>query len=765
VLDGGQPGSQSRADQDEAPSRSRRPEQGRRAEPEIEPEIEPDEGRGAASGRGRQRGRDDRAARERPAERGQKGRPERSPRGRAAEPDEDDYYDGRGRIPRSRSDRRDEDEEAGRRRTARSGATRTTAGGSRVRATASGRRTESVGRKAAPRRVAGGRPVKAAPPPRQTTKRPPVVAAEPPKLANSTRRLRLGTVLALALFVTIGVRLVVMQVVESPAEAASLQEARKNRLTEIVLPAARGSILDRDGAVLAHSVEARYIYADPELVQDPVAVAAQLSPLLGIAASELIKDMTKGKRPGGGAIRFSYLARGVDVAVADKIAAMKLKGIREDRDERRDIPGADLASNLIGFTGEEHTGLEGLEARYDELLRGTDGERVFETGNPNVDNGDLAKEIPGGFHQETPAQNGTSLELTIDRDLQFEVQRFLSEDMQRVNATIGAAVVLDAQTGEVRAQASYPAYNAAKPFDSSPSDRDDVATSVVADPGSTHKAFTLAAALQEGVITPSSTITVGPALSRGGYTFADSHQQKAGTKLTIPGVLAYSSNVGTILIADKLGKDRLYAYQQKFGLGQATDEGMPGEAAGRLLTPAEWSGSASGSVPIGMSVDATLMQMVAGYATIANNGTYIQPHLITSTIAPDGTVKPAAAPETHRVLSPEIARQMRSMMEAVVDVKGATGTQAAVNGFRVAGKTGTGKMLTDGRYTTHNAGSFIGMAPADNPRFVIGVFADVPDGTGGDVAAPAFSKMMSFALLHYRVPPSATKPPSFKIYP
>ncbi|MDT5033378.1 MAG: hypothetical protein QOC94_3549, partial [Actinoplanes sp.] len=731
----------------------------------LAPEIEPDAGRGAARGRGRQRGRDDRAGRERPAERGQKGRPERSSRGRATGADEDDYYDGRGRIPRGRSDRRDEDEDAGRRRTARSGATRTTAGGSRVRATASGRRTESVGRKAAPRRVAGGRPVKVAPPPRQTTKRPPVVAAEPPKLANSTRRLRLGTVLALALFVTIGVRLVVMQVVESPAEAASLQEARKNRLTEIVLPAARGSILDRDGAVLAHSVEARYIYADPELVQDPVAVAAQLSPLLGIAASELIKDMTKGKRPGGGAIRFSYLARGVDIAVADKIAAMKLKGIREDRDERRDIPGADLASNLIGFTGEEHTGLEGLEARYDELLRGTDGERVFETGNPNVDNGDLAKEIPGGFHQETLAQNGTSLELTIDRDLQFEVQRFLSEDMQRVNATIGAAVVLDAQTGEVRAQASYPAYNAAKPFDSSPADRDDVATSVVADPGSTHKAFTLAAALQEGVITPSSTITVGPALSRGGYTFADSHQQKAGTKLTIPGVLAYSSNVGTILIADKLGKDKLYAYQQKFGLGQATDEGMPGEATGRLLTPAEWSGSASGSVPIGMSVDATLMQMVGGYATIANDGTYIQPHLIKSTIAPDGTVKPAAAPATRRVLSPEIARQMRSMMEAVVDIKGATGTQAAVSGFRVAGKTGTGKMLTDGRYTTHNAGSFIGMAPADNPRFVIGVFADVPNGTGGDVAAPAFSKMMSFALLHYRVPPSATKPPNFKIYP
>jgi len=158
------------------------------------------------------------------------------------------------------------------------------------------------------------------------------------------------------------------------------------------------------------------------------------------------------------------------------------------------------------------------------------------------------------------------------------------------------------------------------------------------------------------------------------------------------------------------------------------------------------------------------MQMVGGYAVIANDGTYIQPHLIKSTIDPKGNVNPAAAPETHQVLSPKIAQEMRSMMESVVDAKGATGTQAAVPGFRVAGKTGTGKMLTDGRYTRHNAGSFIGMAPADNPRYVIGVFADVPDGTGGDVAAPAFSKMMAFTLLHNKVPPSGTKPPNPKLF-
>jgi cell division protein FtsI (penicillin-binding protein 3) len=639
------------------------------------------------------------------------------------------------------------------------GRTRSAAGGRSENRSRTGR-DRTVASAAAPRRTAGGRPGAA-----RSRRSAAAVPAAPPKLASGTRRLRLATVLALTLFVTIGVRLVVLQVVESPDEAQRLLEQRQSRLTEVVLPAPRGSILDRYGAVLAHSVEARYIYADPELVQDPAGTALKLSPLLGVAPSKLMQLMMKKKRPGGGWSRFEYLARGVDIAVADQIAAMNLPGIRADRDERRDVPGADLAANLIGFTGEDHIGLEGLEARYDGLLRGTDGEKVYETGNPNAGHGELAKEIPGGYHRETPAQPGTSLTLTIDRDLQFEVQRYLSEYMRQVHASIGAAVVLDVHTGEVLTQASYPAYNAAKPFDARPVDREDVASSVVADPGSSHKPFVLGAALQEGVITPDSTITVGPALMRGGYRFQDTHPQPRGTKLTIPGVLAYSSNVGTILIGDKLGPQRIYEYQQKFGLGHASGEGMPGEATGRILAPDEWSGSASGSVPIGMSVDATLVQMAAAYAAIANDGMYVQPHLIKSTIAPDGMVTPAPAPETHEVLSPTVASQLRTMMEAVVDVQGATGTRAAVAGYRVAGKTGTGKRLIKGRYSRYNAGSFVGMAPADNPRFVIGVFADVPNGTGGTVAAPAFSKMMSFALAHYRVPPSGTKPPKFRIHP
>ncbi|GIE84916.1 penicillin-binding transpeptidase domain-containing protein [Actinoplanes regularis] len=598
-------------------------------------------------------------------------------------------------------------------------------------------------------------------PAREPARRPRPVPAEPPKLANSTRRLRLGTVLALSLFVMIGIRLVVLQVGTSAAEVDSLVKLREKRLSTVELPAARGSILDRDGWVLANSVEARYIYADPEnprLQNDIPATAAKLSPLLGVAASALAANMQR-KQVMGTWLRFRYLARGVDISVADKIEDLDLAGIYTHIDERRDVPAGDLAANLIGFTGEDQHGLVGLEARYDDLLHGTDGKRVFETGK-----GDLNLPIPGGYEQYTPAKPGSSLTLTIDRYVQWQAQKLLSAEAKKWDATVAGAVILDARTGEVVAQASYPTYNAAKPGDSEPAQRIDVPTAVVTDPGSSHKALVFGAALQEGLITPESTQVVAPAIERGDEPFRDSHPQPKGTKLTMAGILAYSSNVGTILIGEKLGKQKLYEYQQKFGLGRATGEGMPGEAPGLLLAPDDWSGSAYGSVPIGHSVSVTLVQMAAAYGVIANDGVYIQPHLIRSTVSGDGKVTPAAAPATHRVLDAKIAAQLRTMMEAVVEDNEGTGTKAQVPGYRVAGKTGTGKMVVDGEYTSHNASSFVGMAPAENPRYVIAVAMDVAKGTGGEVAAPAFAQMMSYTLSHYAVPPSTTKPPTFKIH-
>jgi cell division protein FtsI (penicillin-binding protein 3) len=238
---------------------------------------------------------------------------------------------------------------------------------------------------------------------------------------------------------------------------------------------------------------------------------------------------------------------------------------------------------------------------------------------------------------------------------------------------------------------------------------------------------------------------------------------RCGSHITLPGILAYSSDVGTITVASHMSPQTLYDYQRAFGLGSPTGEGMPGEASGLVQPPANWSGTSPGSIPIGLGVSVTPVQLAAVYATIANGGVYTPPQLVQATISPDGTEHPAAVPQSRRVLSTQNADILRQDLEAVVTVKGATGTRAAIPGYRVAGKTGTGLYVKDGKYAPGEVASFIGMAPADAPRFVIAVVAYTPAGNGGKVAAPAFQQMMQFALRHYRVPPTGTSPPTFAL--
>jgi cell division protein FtsI (penicillin-binding protein 3) len=582
-----------------------------------------------------------------------------------------------------------------------------------------------------------------------------------PTLADPVRRLRIAAALILALFVVIAGRLVELQVTDAPAYAA---EGLALRLEEVELPAPRGAILDRNGEVLAKSIEARYVFADPGLVVDPVKTADLLSPRLGIPRSELLPKVRPHKRDDGTAVRFEYLARGVPVGTGDAVSALKLAGIGVRRDESRIVPGHDLAANLIGFTGRDLNGLAGLEASHDEVLRGVDGKRVFEIGQPD---GDLSldHEIPGGYNTETPARPGSTLRLTIDRDLQFEVQRVLGLRMRQVRAITGSAVVLDVRTGEVLAQASYPFYDAANPFASRPADRGDAATGMTLDPGSVHKPIVIAACLEERLLDAGDSVLVAPSIWKGDTKFTDTHPHSRPTRMTLPGILAWSSNVGTITVADRLGPDKLYRYQRAFGLGTATGVGLPGEAAGLVQPPANWSGSAHGSVPIGMGVSVTPVQMAAVYAAIANGGVWVQPHVIKDVVAADGRTTPGRATPTRRVISAENAAAVRTMLEAVVTLPGATGRSAAIDGYRVAGKTGTGKTVRDGRYVAGEVASFIGMAPADAPRYVVAVFAHTPGGNGGAVAAPAFAEMMEFTLRHYRVAPTGTKPPKLRVYP
>ncbi|WP_230689500.1 penicillin-binding transpeptidase domain-containing protein [Catellatospora paridis] len=594
--------------------------------------------------------------------------------------------------------------------------------------------------------------------PQDRRQRPVAPPPDPPKMGEPRRRLRLATALSLLLFAAIGVRLVQFQLADAPAFAA---QGLEDRLDTIKLPAPRGGIFDRTGAVLAQSVEARFIAVDPELVVEPRTTAGLLAPLLGKAPSEIEPLLQKGKQEvSGKPIRFRWLLRGLSVDTANMVRALKLPGIIVDRDERRDHPGHDLAANLIGFTGTDLNGLAGIEARYDQVLRGRNGQLQYETGN-----GQLNKPIPGGFRRETPAQPGSSLTLTVDRDVQFQAQHILAASMEKVKAVWGAAVVLDVKTGEVVAQASHPTFDAGNPGEAKPEVLADNATSVVVDPGSVHKAIVLSAALQENVIEPDSTVKIGPSIKKGDQVYWDTHQFAEGTRITLPGLMAYSSNVATIKIAEKLGAEKLYEYQKLFGLGQPTGIGVPGESSGQLQAPEDWSGTSHGSIPIGHEMAVTPLQMAAAYAAIANDGVWVQPHLIKQTVAPDGKVTEPAPPKSHRVISAENAASLREIMEAVTTVDQATGRSAALPGYRISGKTGTGSQVLNGKYVKGEVGSFIGMAPAENPRFVVAVFVKTPGvGAGGKVAGPAFRDIMAYTLRHFKVLPSTVGSPKFVTY-
>ncbi len=559
--------------------------------------------------------------------------------------------------------------------------------------------------------------------------------------------------IVLVLFTVIAARLIQLQLVDGQAYAA---DALKQRLTPVTLLASRGSILDANGVPLARSADARYVYADPTMIRDRDATAAKLSPLLGVPKSTLVTDMKPSKHSDGTPQRFVYLARGVDIPTGDRVAALNLAGIGVEPDQQRQVSGHDLAANLIGFTGWDQGGRAGLESAYNSLLKGTDGQSVYEAG-PN------GQEIPNGYHHTTAAKDGSSLQLTIDSDVQFEAQQALYNKLKGTGADMGAAVVLDVQTGAVVAQASYPTYDAGNPGDSTPAQQVDQASQAVVEPGSIHKAITIGAALQKGVIKPSSTVRIPSVIYKGGVAFPDAYSHDE-VNITVPGIFAYSSDVGTITVADKLGAQNLYDYQKLFGLGQPTGEGMPGEASGIVQPPSNWSASSYGSVPIGYSVAVTPIQMAAAYLAIANDGEYLQPHLVKDVIAPDGTKTTPDATKKHRVLSPAVAQAERQAMISTTTVQDATALKAAVPGYLTAGKTGTGQRVVNNHYQSGNVESFIGMTPADHPRYVVAVFSHVPGNGEGENMTPVFKDIMSFTLGHFGVPPDGKTAPDFHVY-
>ncbi|MFI5957167.1 penicillin-binding transpeptidase domain-containing protein [Cryptosporangium sp. NPDC051539] len=600
-----------------------------------------------------------------------------------------------------------------------------------------------------------------APPPgrRQSVRMPPLPPPRRqrrhlPRLGNPNARLRISLAVMLALFVAVGGRLVQIQTTEGTQYA---ELAAHSRRVSLVVYAPRGAILDRDGNALAHDVEGATIAADPGYIANKSEVAAAVAPLLQMTPAQVEEKLSHDKHADGSANRYVILKKKVSLAVGDAVNRLRTKipGLIVQSDQVREVAGGDFAANVIGYTGTDGTGLAGLESGFNDVLQGVNGERVY-------DEGTGGQEIPGGYNRTTAAKAGSDLVLTLDRDLQYQANKLLTARLKATKAWNGSAIVMDVKTGEIRAMVSSPSYDASNPSTAKPGTTLDLATTAIVEPGSVHKALTICGGLDAGVIKPDSVLTLPQTIEKGGVTYRDTHKHGS-PDYTLMGVLAQSSNVGTIMVADRLGADRLYAYQRAFGLGTKTGVGLPGESAGIVQPPANWSGPSAGSIPIGLGVAATPLQMTAIYATLANGGMKVQPQLVKSIVSPDGTVRPMPRAKPKRVVSAQAAETVVRDMTAIATKEG-TAPLAAVPGYIVAGKTGTGKRAEGNKYMPGNVTSFIGIVPADSPRYVISVFIHTPEGVGGAIAGPTFSDLAGFTLRRYGVSPSGAPAPPITLY-
>ncbi len=502
----------------------------------------------------------------------------------------------------------------------------------------------------------------------------------------------------------------------------------------IQVPAGRGTIYDRTGEPLAIGEQATTVFADPRNVLDAQRAAIVSGEALGLDANALypiLKDRSKG---------FVYLARKADPTKAAALRKRDVPGLGFYPEELRTYPQGSVAAHVLGFAGTDNHGLDGLERSLDKSLTGTPG---FET---------IAKDPFGraiNVVNSRPERPGRNVTLTIDHQVQASAEQILARTVTKFGAKGAAAIVMDPRTGAILAMANYPTFDANQFGKATPDARRNRAVTDAYEPGSTFKIVTIAGALEDNVVSPTSTFTLAPTIQVADRVIHEAHAR--GTEvLSVQQILAQSSNVGTITIAEKLGSGELASWIDRFGFGHPTGVDYPGESQGLVLPLDKWSGSTIGTVPIGQGIAVTPLQMVSAYATIGNGGMRVTPHLIEKI----GTrrVKRSSG---RRVVSRHTADRMMSMFRDVV-LEG-TGTQAAIPGYTVAGKTGTAQKAENGRYVAKYVASFVGIVPAKHPRFAILVMVDEPHGTifGGDVAAPAFRDIARFALQYMEVPPDA----------
>jgi cell division protein FtsI (penicillin-binding protein 3) len=579
-------------------------------------------------------------------------------------------------------------------------------------------------------------------PPRAGTRAPTRASRRPPRTAVPSRspaRLILVFTILMVTFGAMAARLIVLQVVESPAYA---RLASRQRARAIEFPARRGAIFDNQGRSLAVSVDLQTVYTDPALVTSPLRTAEELAPVLRRKVFEL-KGILEGDPPTS---RFEYIARRVPPRVADAVEALRLPGIYLRPEPKRFYPNGELAAQVLGFVGTDGVGLAGLEAQYEAELEGRSGRMILEQ-DP------AGRALPqAGVVYERPSP-GRSLYLTIDKDIQFQTELALSNAIARYHAQGGTAIVMRPRSGAVLAMASTPGFDPNAFADSPARAYRNRAVSDVYEPGSSYKIVTAAAALEEGAVTPQTQFVVPDSFPYADRVFHDSHYHPT-ERMSVAEIIEQSSNVGTIKIGLRLGGKKLDEYVRRFGFGSPSGLEFPGESPGIVLDRKHWSGTTIATVPIGQGIAVTTIQMANAFAALANDGVWVEPRLVAATVDDDGAVTRSPAPTRRRVVSSTTAAKMAWMLRNVV-ARG-TGIQAQVPGYRIAGKTGTAqKPLPSGGYGNSYIASFAGYAPVDDPAVVAIVVLDDPSPIwGGATAAPTWRTIVGYALRRLGVPPS-----------
>lgn len=563
--------------------------------------------------------------------------------------------------------------------------------------------------------------------------------------ANSRKRLSWLLIAYLVLTAVMGWRLVRIQVLDAD-EYRGLADRQVQR--EVTLAPQRGKLYDRAGEPLAMSLAAATIYADPRQLEAsgvaPATVARRLAPVLDRPVPDLVDKLTQDSG-------FVYLARQLPRDVGKRITGMDLPGIAVLEEARRVYPADGLAAQVVGFAGIDGEGLAGMELGLESTLAGRPGAMRLEQAPQGL-------EISSRPRQVLPPVPGDDVVLTLDREIQATTERVLKGAVGGFNAEAGSAVVLDVRTGQVLAMASVPGFDPGSLAESAPDARKNRALSDIFEPGSVNKVITASAALEEGVARSNEVFKVPLSYRIADKTFTDAHDPTR-NKLTFREIIEQSSNIGTIRIAERLGKERLYTYLRKFGYGTPPGTGFPGESSGLLAEPDQWSATSLPTISIGQGVSASLLQVAAALNTVASGGTYLQPTLVRGTVGEDGRLYPADKPASRRVVSEETAKTLGKMLVGVVEDELGTCELCAVPGYSVGGKTGTAQkpsMVRRGYEAGAYVGSFVGFAPAEDPAVVVAVSLDEPRPVyyGGLTAGPTFAKIMEFALNHRRVPPS-----------